>query len=106
MITQVRSEGKKITSLEGCEIEWREKNNFSPTNAACVEGSLFTINANLVIQAIGSFADDGVTGAKEMRGVFLGGDVADSRAATIAKAVGDGKKKAEEIMKFLFANQC
>lgn len=111
-ITDVTASGKKILALKGVEIEWIEPEKFVPSNAKKIEGTEFNLKADYVIAAIGSIAgpetkefaaginvknrgviatsEDFSTGAV---GIFAGGDIANS-GATIAKAVGDGKKAA------------
>lgn len=96
-ITEVVNDGKKIIGLKGIETEWKVKENFSPSNAVQIKGTEFTLKADLVIQAIGSRPGFKVG---EKSGVFTGGDISNG-GATIAQAVGDGKKAAEKIHAFL-----
>lgn len=114
-ITEAQASGKRVAALKGVEIEWKEPGSFHPSNARRREGTEFALQADYVVQAIGSIAgaeiasiaaglkhggrgtiavgDDFATGVP---GVFAGGDIAGG-GATIAKAVGDGKKAAEGI---------
>lgn len=102
-LTNAIGNGKRILALKGVEIEWMKPGNFSPSNAKPIEGTGFDIRVDFVIQAVGSVsdtiavADDFSTGVP---GVFAGGDIANG-GATIAKAVGDGKKAAEGIHNFI-----
>ncbi len=110
-VKDVIADGETVTSLKGIEIEWKEKNNFSPANAIEVAGTEFTLKTELVIQAIGAGVaaeikelaatakEDCSTGTK---GVFVGGDLLKGMA-TVAKAVGDGKRAAASIEKYLSA---
>lgn len=117
-ITEVVPSGKKIAYVKGVETEWVNPCDFSPANARSVEGTEFSLKADYVIQAIGSrigtepgniapeltttgrgtiaVGDDFST---NIPGVFAGGDV--TGPSSIAKAVGDGKKAAEAVIKLL-----
>lgn len=111
-ITDVVASGKKVLALKGVEIEWAEPGKFVPSNAKNVEGTEFNLKADYVIQAIGSvaasetkefasgfnFKGRGVISTAEdfstgVAGIFAGGDITNG-GATIARAVGDGKKAA------------
>lgn len=118
-ITDAIGAGKNVTALKGVEIEWKEPGNFNPSNARRLAGTEFNLKADYVIQAIGSVAgaevreiaanvnrgDRGTVSVDEgfstgVPGFFAGGDIA-SGGATIAQAVGDGKKAAEGIDAYL-----
>ncbi|EKD51041.1 MAG: Sulfide dehydrogenase (Flavoprotein) subunit SudA [uncultured bacterium] len=122
-ITEVVSEGKNISALKGVNITWAEAGNFSPANARPVAGTSFTIKADYVIQAIGSSAGAEIkelaTGLKhkgrgtiavsdafatDVKGVFAGGDIVNG-GASIAQAVGEGKKAAESIHRYLLGTE-
>lgn len=118
-ITDAVADGSRVAALRGVEIEWKEPGSFHPSNARRREGTEFNLEADYVIQAIGSVAGAEILGiaaglkhkargtiavgddfATGVPGVFAGGDIA-SGGATIAKAVGDGKKAAEAIDAYL-----
>lgn len=105
-IREVAVSGKMVSAVRGVETDWIKPDKLTPDNATPVEGTQFSLNCDLLIQAIGarkgsdlslSIADDLST---NIQGVFAGGDIAGG-AATIAKAVGDGKRAAESIDKYL-----
>ncbi len=104
-----------LTGLEGIEIDWKEPGIFMPENAKQISGTEFSINVDLVIEAIGTRPGDeiahfasgiktkgkGIVAINEqfetnIAGVFAGGDVANG-GATVVQAVADGKKAAEKI---------
>ncbi|HAQ65026.1 MAG TPA: hypothetical protein DCR43_04105 [Bacteroidales bacterium] len=118
-ITRVVAEDKQITRLTGIETDWKEPDNYHPSNARQIQGTEFSINVDLVVQAIGTCPDDKITRfargveimgkgtivtgsdfSTNLPGVFAGGDVV-SGGATIVQAVGDGKKAAESIHNYL-----
>ncbi|MBI4646251.1 MAG: FAD-dependent oxidoreductase [Bacteroidia bacterium] len=118
-VTKVLAKDKKITGLKGKEIEWKVPGKFIPENARQIQGTEFCLNIDFVIQAIGSKPGNEISllafGIKtvgkgiivanddfstNIPGVFAGGDIV-SGGATIAKAVGQGKKAAEAIVNFL-----
>jgi len=118
-VTDVIAKDKTITGLKGKEIEWVKPNIFVPENAKQIDGTDFSINVDFVVQAIGSKPGKEVlkfaTGLKtkgkgtidvkndystNIPGVFAGGDIVNG-GATIVKAVGDGKKAAESIDKYI-----
>jgi glutamate synthase (NADPH/NADH) small chain len=86
--------------------EWVKAGKLTPDNVVPVNGTQFSLNCDLLIQAIGARRGDGIDLkiaddlSTNIEGVFAGGDIAGG-AATIAKAVGDGKKAAESIDKYL-----
>lgn len=108
-VKDVISGGETVTGIKGTEIEWGEKGNFSPANAVEVAGTEFTLKTDLVIQAIGAGMEVEI---KELAatvredcststaGVFVGGDLLKGMA-TVAKAVGDGKRAAESIDRYI-----
>jgi len=118
-VTGVSADGNKINGLQGVETEWLEAGKFTPNNARDIKGTEFSLNIDLVIQAIGTKPgkEVGVL-AKELRtkgkgvievnenfetsisGVFAGGDVVNG-GATVVQAVAEGKKAAESINNFI-----
>lgn len=122
-ITEAIGDGKRLLSLKGVEIEWKEPNNFSPSNARPIEGTQFNLRADYVVQAIGSSAGSevrdfaeglkykvrGTISVKEdfstdVPGLFAGGDIA-SGGATIVRAIADGKQAASSIDGYLQASR-
>jgi dihydropyrimidine dehydrogenase (NAD+) subunit PreT len=118
-VTEVITKNGVITGLKGKEIEWLKPNNFTPANAKQIDGTEFSINVDLVVQAIGSkpaaelasFAKLGKAPGKgtiiidsdyatNISGIFAGGDVVNG-GATVVKAVGEGKAAALSIDSFL-----
>jgi len=118
-VTEVMAKENQITGLKGKEIEWIEPNKFIPANAKQINGTDFSLNVDLVVQAIGTkpgeeikkFAfglktdEKGIIAVKNnyetnIPGVFAGGDVVNG-GATVVQAVGDGKKAAESIDSYL-----
>jgi len=114
-VTEVITKENQITGLKGKEIEWIEPNKFIPANAKQINGTDFSLNIDLVVQAIGTkpgeevkkFAlglktnEKGIIAVNDnyetnIPGVFAGGDVVNG-GATVVQAVGDGKKAAESI---------
>lgn len=118
-ITGLKSDKGRITHLKGKEIEWIEPGKFIPENARQIKGTGFSINIDLVIQAIGTkpgkeireFAGGLKTIGKgiivvnkkfetNIKGVFAGGDITNG-GETVVRAVGEGKKAAESIDRYL-----
>jgi len=99
-ILNVIADKKKIVGLKGIEIEWKLPNNFKPDNAVPVNGTEFSLKADLVVQAVGSRAGFNVCKLEGIKGVFIGGDIAKG-PATVVQAVGDGKKAAIDIDRFI-----
>lgn len=118
-ITGLTSKEKMITGLTGIEIDWNEPGKFIPENARQIRGTEFSINVDLVVQAIGTkpgsevvnFAKGLNTSGKgivkvnenfetNIPGVFAGGDVVNG-GATVVQAVGEGKKAATSIDNYL-----
>ncbi len=114
-ITEVIAKEKKITGLKGKEIEWIEPDKFIPANAKQIDGTEFSINVDFVFQAIGTKPGEEVkkftSGLRKnekgiidvddnyetnIPGVFAGGDITNG-GATVAQAVGEGKKAADSI---------
>jgi dihydropyrimidine dehydrogenase (NAD+) subunit PreT len=117
------SDKGKITQIKGKEIDWIESGKFIPENARQISGTKFSINVDLVIQAIGTkpgkeikkFAGDLKTFGKgiivvnenfetNIPGIFAGGDISNG-GATVVQAVGEGKKAAESIDRYLKENE-
>lgn len=118
-ITEVVAQDNVIVGLKGKEIEWIKPNNFSPDNAKQIDGTEFSVKVDCVVQAIGSkpaaeiagFAPGLKTAGKgtivvnedystNISGVFAGGDVVNG-GATAVLAVGEGKKAAASIDKYV-----
>lgn len=117
-VTGTVSEGNILTGLKGVEIEWIEPGKFIPKNANQIPGTEFNLNVDLVVHAIGTkpgkemsaFAGLKTIGKgivvindnyeTNIPRVFAGGDVANG-GATVVQAVGEGKKAAESINRFL-----
>jgi len=118
-ITGLSAKEKMITGLTGIEIDWIEPMKFIPQNARQIRGTEFSINVDLVVQAIGTKPGSEVTNfAKGLKtkgkgiievnetfetsipGVFAGGDVVNG-GATVVQAVGEGKKAAISIDNYL-----
>nr|NQU92591.1 FAD-dependent oxidoreductase [Bacteroidota bacterium] len=121
-IAGVIANNKTITGLKGIETEWIEPGKFVPDNARQIIGTEFSINVDLVVQAIGTkpgpevtrFVKNLETRGKgtivvndhyetNIPGVFAGGDVANG-GITVVQAVADGKKAAEGIDRYLQHN--
>jgi len=118
-VTGATSEGDNITGLKGIEIEWIEPDKFIPENAKQIPGTEFNLNVDIVVQAIGTKPGKEiknlVSGLKTMgkgivsvhdnfetnvSGVFAGGDLING-GATVVQAVGEGKKAAVSINRYL-----
>jgi len=118
-ITGVNAHEKIISGLTGIETDWIEPGKFTPQNARQISGTEFSINIDLVVQAIGTkpgievmnFAKGLKTKGKGIvdvndnfetgiPGVFAGGDVVNG-GATVVQAVGEGKKAAKNIDEYL-----
>ncbi len=106
-VTKVLGEGGKVVGLEGVETEWIEPGKLVPENARDVAGTSFRLAVDAVIQAIGQVphrggmvAVDDSLSVKGRKGVFAGGDIVRG-AGTAVDAVGDGKKAADALHRFL-----
>jgi len=118
-ITGVNAHEKIISGLTGIETDWIEPGKFIPQNARQIGGTEFSINVDLVVQAIGtkpgSALIDLAKGLKTkgkgivdvndnfetgIPGVFAGGDVVNG-GATVVQAVGEGKKAAKSMDDFI-----
>ncbi|MBN2725279.1 MAG: FAD-dependent oxidoreductase [Deltaproteobacteria bacterium] len=119
MIKSIDMKDGKVSLLRGMEIAWKEPENFNPSNATEVEGTDFSIPVDYVVQAIGTkpdyynlfselklgpkscFVAEGDEKMWASSGcTFAVGDVVNG-GATVVRAVGEGKKLAEHIDKFL-----
>lgn len=118
-VVTITGQGGFVTGLQGCETEWAVKGKLTPDNARDVDGTEFQLRVGAVIQAIGQgpsevvgrilsqaerkgrlVAADAVTLATSVDRVFAGGDIVRG-AATVVKAVADGKRAADAIHKML-----
>lgn len=116
IITEIEKVGDGITHVKGVEVDWDVVGSRNTSDAKLMPGTDFGLQADLVIEAIGTKpnADLG-THFKCSRkgtivinhdfqtsqpGVFSAGDVVNA-GMTIAQAVGEGKKAAASIDKFL-----
>ncbi len=109
---EVIREGGKITGLKVQKMELGEPDESGRRRPVPVEGSEFTIEADMVLPAIGqgpqfggmdAFKDekgwitvDEATGQTAEEGVYAGGDVT-NRLGTVTEAIGLGRKAAEAI---------
>ncbi len=118
-ITDVKENANILSGLSGVEIEWKQPGLFTPSNAVEIDGTQFSINVDLVVQAIGTkpgleIADLGNNLKTNGKGViqvsdnyqtniplvFAAGDVVNG-GKTVVQAVGEGKKAAECIINTL-----
>jgi len=118
-ITEVIETDNKVTGIKGKEIDWIEPGKITPENAKQIEGTEFSLNVDMVIQAIGTRSgrelEKTIPGLNtigpgivvinndmetNIPGVFAGGDVI-STGATVVQAIGDGKKAAHSIHNFI-----
>jgi NADPH-dependent glutamate synthase beta subunit-like oxidoreductase len=118
-ITGIVVKDKMLSGLTGIEIDWIEPGKYIPQNARQITGTEFSINVDLVVQAIGTRPGGELTNlAKGLKtkgkgivdvnedfetgvpGVFAGGDVVNG-GATVVQAVGEGKKAAQSIDNYL-----
>ncbi|MDD3877764.1 MAG: FAD-dependent oxidoreductase [Bacteroidales bacterium] len=118
-VTGVIQDGNIITGIKGIEIDWVQEGKFTPDNARQVSGTEFSLNVDLVVQAIGTkpgkevgnFAEGIKTKGKgvimvndtfetNIPWIFAGGDVVNG-GATVVQAVAEGKKAAESMDKYL-----
>ncbi|MEZ7893090.1 MAG: FAD-dependent oxidoreductase [Candidatus Wallbacteria bacterium] len=120
-ITKISGKSGKVTGVCGNEIEWVKPLKFTPDNAKAVAGTDFSLNADVVIFAVGSRVNDDITAAIENAGVaaaknrlvtvdkdyktnvknvYAGGDIVNG-GKTVTYAIYDGKKAAETIHKNL-----
>ncbi len=116
IVTEAVKDGDKITYIKGSEVEWQKIGSRNEADAKIIPGTEFGLNADLVIQALGTKADDALSqhvkctskGTIEVNqdfstsvsGVFSAGDVVNA-GTTIVQAVGEGKKAAANIDLFL-----
>ncbi len=115
-ITGVKSINQQIVAVKGNEISWREANNYTPSNAVDIQDTEFILKADYVVQAIGTkplihsifpqlnvagkgciVGEDGIS---QQGKLFAAGDVV-TGGATVVRAVGDGKKIAMAIDRFI-----
>jgi NADH-quinone oxidoreductase subunit F len=118
--TRVLKDGAgQVEALECTRMELGDYDNQGRRKPVPIEGSTFTLEVDMVIPAIGEFADvrdlfadnsvetkkDGTIvtdddGATNIPGIFAGGDVA-AGAATVVKAVATGERGAVAIDRYL-----
>jgi dihydropyrimidine dehydrogenase (NAD+) subunit PreT len=108
-----------VTFIKGTEIEWVVPGNFHPDNAKPIAGTEFSMQADYIVQAIGTRPSSEIAKiastlqtkgkgtivvnndfATNIPGIFAGGDVVNG-GATIVQALGEGKKAAQSICSFI-----
>jgi NADH-quinone oxidoreductase subunit F len=116
---KIIGDGKKVTGLRCIEMQLDIFGKDGRRKPIPVEGSEFDLDADIVIPAIGEFADvenlfsglnvdthrDGTIRVNKdyqtsIPKIFAGGDIA-TGAATVIKAIGAGQRVAESIDRFL-----
>ena len=116
-------ENRWVTGLRCVEMELGEADASGRRRPTKVEGSELTIDCDLVVVAIGTRANPLLTGSApeltvneygylladehgmtSLPGVFAGGDIVRG-AATVILAMGDGKKAASSIDRYLCLNR-
>jgi predicted CoA-substrate-specific enzyme activase len=120
LVAPIRFIGKdKVTEIECIRMELGQFDSSGRRKPKAVNGSEFTIRADMIIPAVsqysdlpfinkdevevtqwGTFVTDKDTMMTKMRGVFAGGDVVRGSDVAIT-AIADGKKAAREIDKYL-----
>jgi len=117
---RILDEGGKVTGFEGIRIEWKEPDNFVPSNAVEMAGTEFKLHVDTVIVAIGQAPDDTAQqladGLDTERGrvkadpetymtsrerVFAAGDILAAGGATVVRSVCEGKNAAAAIDEYL-----
>ncbi|MBU0764542.1 MAG: FAD-dependent oxidoreductase [Bacteroidetes bacterium] len=117
IIREVIAIGKKITYLKGIEVEWISIDG--KKTAKEIPGTEFGVAVDLVIQAIGSMPGEetsrlvkgmkcsksGTIAVKKdfstnIPGIFAGGDIVNG-GRTVVQAVGEGKKAALTIDRYM-----
>jgi len=105
---KINSENGKIVSLTCRRMKLGEKDASGRARPVEIPGSDFEIEADMLIPAIGQQlavdftnpellkTDEGIYETK-IKNVFIGGD-AKRNASTLIKAIGDGRKAAQEII--------
>ena len=118
-IIEVKETGIQISSLSGVEVEWKEPGLVNPSNLIAINGTQFSINVDLVVQAIGTKPGSEIAGLDnnlktDEKGViqitdnyqtnipfvFAAGDLVNG-GKTVVQAIGEGKKAATSIINFL-----
>lgn len=115
IVTEVIKTGDKISYIKGSEVEWKKIGSRNEADAKPIVGTEFSLNVDLVIQALGTKPDETLAqhlkctskGTIEVNqnfmtslsGVFSAGDIVNA-GTTIAQAVGEGKKAAASIDQF------
>lgn len=116
IVTSVTATHNHITHLQGTKIAWTVPGSRNPSDAEPIEGTEFSLNADLVIQAIGTTPDASLLSqfncsnkgmisvdphfATTIPSIFSAGDVVNG-GTTIAQAVGEGKAAAKCIDQYL-----
>ncbi len=109
----------KVVGLEGVGIGWKKPGLFAPENAVSVAGTEFKLRVDSVVEAIGQRPDaslarsfsldtspggliiaDQETGQTSNPQIFAGGDAVNG-GSTVVQAVGEGKRGARSIHKYL-----
>jgi NADPH-dependent glutamate synthase beta subunit-like oxidoreductase len=118
-IIKVKESGNHISSLSGVEVEPIESRQTNPSNTVIIDGTQFSINVDLVIQAIGTKPgseisefdnnlqtdENGIIQVADnyqtnIPFIFAAGDVVNG-GKTVVQAIGEGKKAATSIINFL-----
>jgi NADPH-dependent glutamate synthase beta subunit-like oxidoreductase len=117
---KINGSNGKVTDLECIRMDMGEPDESGRRKPVPIEGSEFTVKADVIVVAIGQRSDlsflgnghginvspkntieaDPVTGATNIPGVFAGGDVA-SGPRIVVEAVAFGKKAAVSIDRYL-----
>ncbi len=118
--TRIFGENGRVSAIECIRMELGEPDDSGRRRPVPVEGSEFTIDADMVIVAIGTSPNpiiasdtkdlktqswggiivDDETGETSIPGVYAGGDAV-TGAATVIKAMGAGKLAAENMHKYM-----
>lgn len=113
---QVLGEDEHVTALVCVRMELGEPDESGRRRPIAIAGSEFTLEADMVVPAIGQQPDlpplpeelcegenwlcvDPISGRTPLPGVFAAGDVA--RPASVIEAIGAGKRVAETILYYL-----
>lgn len=118
VVTELVGEKGKLTSLCGCETDWKKPNDTTSKNLIQVEGTEFKLKVDLFVTALGyeaeaskisdgiSFDNKGLAKTKKdgvstsNPAMFVGGDIVRG-SALVVDAVADGKTAGQKIVKYL-----